>query len=429
MIRLLSLILVISTGFSRTEAGCSGSDCPSTGSRSQGREPLWVQGYPKPIITQHPQSHNYFKGEKIVLTCKAMSDIDVKVVWRKDKKALDLLQSKNYASSYTIEEKNNNESETSSSSSGINMKEFINELHLQDLEESDQGSYSCAIINKFGRVTSNKAKLTMHSVPSFSKIPSNITVKAGATARLECLATGQPVPQISLAKDGGLDFPAASERRMMFMTADNSFYIIDTKVEDIGVYSCRAKNLAGEVVANASLMVIQDPQFIRDMKDKTCSVGETAVLECASVGSPRPTLIWTRDGSPLVLTDRHFLTADDQLLVITDVQERDAGSYSCQIVNPFGSVRQSLTLSVVSPQDKSSQTWMPLLTVFVCIFCAFVLSIAIYLTFYPPIPRLSKSSEDLKKQPDEFTGQTELSGMTPDVADTHVIDKEDMIEC
>ena len=358
-----------------------------------------------------------------------MSDMDIKVVWRKDKKALDLLQSKNYASSYTIEEKNNNDSETSSSSSGINMKVFINELHLQDLEESDQGFYSCAIINKFGRVTSNKAKLTMHSVPSFSKIPSNITVKAGATARLECLATGQPVPQISLAKDGGLDFPAASERRMMFMTADNSFYIIDTKVEDIGVYSCRAKNLAGEVVANASLMVIQDPQFLRDMKDKTCAVGATAVLECASVGSPRPTLIWTRDGGPLVLTDRHFLTADDQLLVITDVQERDAGSYSCQIVNPFGSVRQSLTLSVVSPQDKSSETWMPLLTVFVCIFCAFVLSFAIYLTFYPPTPRPSKSNEDLNKQPDEFTGQTELSGMTPDVADTHVIDREDMIEC
>lgn len=84
----------------------------------------------------------------------------------------------------------------------------------------------------------------------------DLTIRAGAMARLECAALGHPAPQIAWQKDGGTDFPAARERRMHVMPEDDVFFIVDVKIEDIGVYSCTAQNSAGSVSANATLTVL-----------------------------------------------------------------------------------------------------------------------------------------------------------------------------
>lgn len=93
-------------------------------------------------------------------------------------------------------------------------------------------------------------------LPSFTKIPYDIAIRTGTTARLECAATGHPNPQIAWQKDGGTDFPAARERRMHVMPDDDVFFITDVKVDDMGVYSCTAQNSAGSVSANATLTVL-----------------------------------------------------------------------------------------------------------------------------------------------------------------------------
>lgn len=92
--------------------------------------------------------------------------------------------------------------------------------------------------------------------PSFSKIPHDIRVIAGSTARLECSADGHPSPQIAWQKDGGNDFPAARERRMHMMPTDDVLFIVDVKTADSGIYSCTAQNLAGLIVANATLTIL-----------------------------------------------------------------------------------------------------------------------------------------------------------------------------
>lgn len=93
-------------------------------------------------------------------------------------------------------------------------------------------------------------------LPSFTKTPMDLTIRAGAMARLECAALGHPAPQIAWQKDGGTDFPAARERRMHVMPEDDVFFIVDVKIEDIGVYSCTAQNSAGSISANATLTVL-----------------------------------------------------------------------------------------------------------------------------------------------------------------------------
>lgn len=93
-------------------------------------------------------------------------------------------------------------------------------------------------------------------MPSFLKTPMDLTIRTGAMARLECAAEGHPAPQISWQKDGGTDFPAARERRMHVMPEDDVFFIANVKIEDMGIYSCMAQNIAGGLSANASLIVL-----------------------------------------------------------------------------------------------------------------------------------------------------------------------------
>jgi len=92
--------------------------------------------------------------------------------------------------------------------------------------------------------------------PTFIKTPVNVVVKAGTTARLDCAASGHPIPEIALQKDGGDDFPAARERRMHILPSDEMFFILDVKMEDQGVYTCMAKNVVGVIAANATLLVL-----------------------------------------------------------------------------------------------------------------------------------------------------------------------------
>ena len=93
----------------------------------------------------------------------------------------------------------------------------------------------------------------------------------------------------------------------------------------MGVYTCTATNLAGAITTNISLSVLDKPSFVKPMMDKRVSLGDTAVLECQASGSPRPSLAWTKDGSRLFATERHFFTADNQLLIIVAVQPADSG--------------------------------------------------------------------------------------------------------
>ena len=60
--------------------------------------------------------------------------------------------------------------------------------------------------------------------------------------------------------------------------------------------------------------------------------GQTAVLQCIIAGgSPPPHLDWTKDRGPLLATERHFFAAANQLLIVVDVEEGDAGTYTCQV--------------------------------------------------------------------------------------------------
>ncbi|XP_023557500.1 leucine-rich repeats and immunoglobulin-like domains protein 2 isoform X2 [Octodon degus] len=298
----------------------------------------------KPQIRIHPESTVALKGINVTLTCTAVSSSDspMSTVWRKDSEILYDVDIENFVR-YRQQ-------------AGESL-EHTSILRLFNVNFTDEGKYQCIVTNHFGSNYSQKARLTVNEMPSFLKTPMDLTIRTGAMARLECAAEGHPAPQISWQKDGGTDFPAARERRMHVMPEDDVFFIANVKIEDMGIYSCMAQNIAGSLSANASLTVLETPSFIRPLEDKTVTRGETAVLQCIAGGSPAPRLNWTKDDGPLLVTERHFFAAANQLLIIVDAGLDDAGKYTCIMSNTLGTERGHIYLHVISsPNCDSSQS-------------------------------------------------------------------------
>jgi len=295
---------------------------------------------PKPVIIESPKSMNGSKGQNMTLTCitAITGDANITVHWKKDSQKLPPSLS------------------TLSASSDGRIKRFTSNLTLLALDDADAGRYQCLVANEFGKVLSQRAYVKVFVYPKFKQRPKDVTVKAGKPAELKCSATGQPTPVISWQKDGGVNFPAARERRMSVYPNDERFYILDSKVADEGVYSCFAKNDAGIVVTNATVTVLETPDFVRPMMEvKTSRRGETTVLQCMASGSPQPKLTWMKDDSQLVMTPRHFFTVNNQLLVIVDTQLSDAGVYACSMSNSLGMAKGSTQLQVLSASGELAQ--------------------------------------------------------------------------
>ncbi|XP_077355022.1 leucine-rich repeats and immunoglobulin-like domains protein 3 [Festucalex cinctus] len=304
-----------------------------------GPEEFVCDDFPKPQITIQPESQSALKGANVTFVCSAASSSDspMTFAWKKDNEALNDAEIHNQAH-LRVQGGSGGETEVT---------EYTTTLQLRDVQFSSEGKYQCVISNHFGSSYSTKARLTVNMLPSFTKMPMDLSIRAGATARLECAAVGHPTPQIAWQKDGGTDFPAARERRMHVMPEDDVFFIVDVTTEDIGVYSCTAQNVAGAISANATLTVLETPSFLRPLMDRTVAKGETAVLQCIAGGSPAPRLNWTKDDSPLVVTERHFFAAANQLLIIVDVAEADVGKYTCEMSNTLGTERGNIRLSVI----------------------------------------------------------------------------------
>ena len=81
---------------------------------------------------------------------------------------------------------------------------------------------------------------------------------------------------------------------------------------------------------------------------KYITKGETAALQCMSDGSPKPKISWLKNGKPLAINRRHFLAAENQLLIVVETVRSDMGLYTCEVTNTLGTISGSTELTIMS---------------------------------------------------------------------------------
>ncbi|KAK4817566.1 hypothetical protein QYF61_020232 [Mycteria americana] len=126
-------------------------------------------------------------------------------------------------------------------------------LRLLHVGRGAAGPLACEVSNRHGT-----ARCTLHlrlaEAPRFESIMEDIDAQEGETPRFAVVVEGKPLPDIMWYKDGEL---LEESSHLSFVYEDNecSLVVLGAAEPDSGVYTCTAKNLAGEVSCKAELVV------------------------------------------------------------------------------------------------------------------------------------------------------------------------------
>uniref|UniRef100_A0A183HIW6 Muscle M-line assembly protein unc-89 n=1 Tax=Onchocerca flexuosa TaxID=387005 RepID=A0A183HIW6_9BILA len=240
----------------------------------------------------------------------------------------------------------------------IFIRETETNQHILTIKQSrleDAGIYSCKASNKAG-VEESKAECVVLEVleaPKFTQQLSEITIKEVETAELAVTVTGKPAPEVSWSKDG---VPVNIDNVHYVTKQDESGHHIlvikQAKLEDAGVYSCKASNKVGEAESKTLFAVEQEnemPQFSEGLKELSVLEDETAQLSVTVVGKPAPEVVWFKDGIPISIDNEHILQKDEDghsTLIIKKACLKDIGVYSCKATNVAGTAETEAKFAV-----------------------------------------------------------------------------------
>jgi hypothetical protein len=135
------------------------------------------------------------------------------------------------------------------------------------------------------------------------------------------------------------------------------------RLEDLltnGEYEFRvaARNQAGVSAysqTDRSILIRQPRQGIapriEKLPNQIATGGSQGRIEATIIGAPEPEIIWYRGGRKLPLTTGRYTSSLAQgvlVLYIKEVQENDAGQYTLEIQNEFGSDSKQIVLTVLA---------------------------------------------------------------------------------
>ncbi|CAF3509066.1 unnamed protein product [Rotaria socialis] len=177
----------------------------------------------------------------------------------------------------------------------------------------------------------------------FSQFDANVTIPCS-------LRQGFPTPVVYWYKERQqLQVPDAMGSglivRKIERLPDQSLLIRKVRLEDQGLYTCRAINDFGQDMKDLQLEIFDSIKVDIYPINRIYQLGFTAKLQCRATGYPLPRITWMRNNLPLVNTTRIKLQNDGSL-IIHPYKREDAGPYVCNATNKKESVTQVAYLEV-----------------------------------------------------------------------------------
>ena len=186
----------------------------------------------KPKVLKKMKDAIIIEGEKLLLETQILGDPEPTIVWYKDDGPLP-----DHLKPYSTDDNH-----------------F---LCLEDVKHGDSGVYSVVAQNLVGDCkTSSKVKVL--KAPVFEKPLSDVTITQKQALKLHVEVDGSPEPDIVWLKDGNpIQKKKSSSAKYVFHKEGNnhSLSIANVSLEDQGIYTIIAKNQAGEIRCQSSVVV------------------------------------------------------------------------------------------------------------------------------------------------------------------------------
>ncbi|XP_014468291.1 PREDICTED: protein turtle-like isoform X9 [Dinoponera quadriceps] len=215
-------------------------------------------------------------------------------------------------------------------------------LNLTNIRESDQGWYKCKVVFLNRSPNSHKNgtwfHLDVHAPPRFSITPDDmIYVNLGDAIILNCQAEGTPSPEILWYKDAN---PVEPSSTIGIFNDGTELRISTIKNEDIGDYTCIARNGEGQISHTARVIIAGGAVIMVPPTNQTKLEGEKVQFSCEAKALPgNVTVRWFREGAPVTevsALDTRVSIKMDGSLVINPVSADDSGQYLCEVTNGIG---------------------------------------------------------------------------------------------
>uniref|UniRef100_M3YMQ2 Hemicentin 2 n=1 Tax=Mustela putorius furo TaxID=9669 RepID=M3YMQ2_MUSPF len=228
-------------------------------------------------------------------------------------------------------------------------------LQLQALSTADGGNYSCTAHNAAGS-TSVAFHVDIHTVPTIQPGPATVNASVNQTALLPCQVDGTPPPLVSWRKDGAPLDPASPRLQVL---PEGSLRIRPVLAQDAGHYLCLASNSAGSDRQGRDLQVFEPPAISPGPSNLTLTAHTPASLPCEASGSPKPRVVWWKDGQKLDfhLQQGAYRLLPSNALLLAAPGPQDSAQFECVVSNEMGEARRLYQVTVqVPPTIADDQT-------------------------------------------------------------------------
>uniref|UniRef100_A0A1B0D4J9 Ig-like domain-containing protein n=2 Tax=Phlebotomus papatasi TaxID=29031 RepID=A0A1B0D4J9_PHLPP len=154
---------------------------------------------------------------------------------------------------------------------------------------------------------------------------------------LNCQADGTPTPEILWYKDAN---PVEPSSTVGIFNDGTELRISTIRHEDIGDYTCIARNGEGQVSHTARVIIAGGAVIMVPPTNQTKLEGEKAQFTCEAKAMPgNVTVRWFREGisvQEVAALETRVTIRKDGSLIINPVSADDSGLYLCEVSNGIG---------------------------------------------------------------------------------------------
>uniref|UniRef100_A0A674IMN9 Hemicentin-1 n=1 Tax=Terrapene triunguis TaxID=2587831 RepID=A0A674IMN9_9SAUR len=259
-----------------------------------------------PAFTELPGDIALNKGEQLRLTCKATGTPIPKITWTFNN---NIVPAK------------------------LDNANGHSELVIERVSKDDSGTYVCTAENTVGSIKAIGFVYVKEPPVFQGDYYSSWIEPLGGNAILNCEVRGDPPPTIQWSKKG-VSIQISNRIRQL---SNGSLAIYGTVNEDAGDYTCIATNDAGVVERSVTLTLQSPPVITVEPVEMVVDAGITAILNCQANGEPTPTIEWSRQGHPILSSDRVTVLSNGSLRIVA-AQKEDTSEYECVARNLMGSI-------------------------------------------------------------------------------------------
>ncbi|XP_062424693.1 obscurin isoform X1 [Rhea pennata] len=217
---------------------------------------------------------------------------------------------------------------TSSKKFKVESEGKLRRLVVTQVEERDAGEYTCEAA---GQKLPFKVNVREPEVvfTNKDKVQKEVQASLKEDATLSC-EVAEEKTQVKWYKDGKL---VTSSKKFKVESEGKLRRLVVTQVEerDAGEYTCEAAGQKLPFKVN-----VREPEVVFTNKDKVqkevqASLKEDATLSC-EVAEEKTQVKWYKDGKLVTSSKKFKVESEGKLrrLVVTQVEERDAGEYTCE---------------------------------------------------------------------------------------------------